>query len=103
MRLDQLAPALSALATIVTAIAAAWIGTHTRCASRLNRARLLSLIADEAATAVLANNPHSPMANLAVLVTQQVAAAAGHNITNARAIERAAIAALVRAGAKAKG
>lgn len=69
--------------------------------SQLYRAQVLSHIADEIATTVVAGNPNTPLLNLSVLVVQQlVAARAQHDVTDARAIERAANAALVRHGAK---
>jgi hypothetical protein len=98
--LEGLSAALAAIGSLATAAAAGWIASHTHHRAQLDRARLLSHIADEVAAAVLAGSPGAPLPNLVILVTQQLHAAAGHNIVNARAIERAATAALVRARAK---
>lgn len=79
----------------------AHVSRSARRLATLHRAQLLSHIADEVAISVLARNPEARLANLSVLVVQQVVAAAGHDVTDARAIERAATAALLRRGAKA--
>jgi hypothetical protein len=91
---------LAGLGAVATTALGGWIGTHLHTTAQLHKAQLLTHIADEAAAAVLVNNPNSPIANLSVLVVQQIVAASGHGITDARAIERAAVAALVRQGAK---
>lgn len=87
--------------TAVVLFMASRVAVSAERLAALNQAQLLSHIAADVATGVLASNPGSPRANLAVLVTQQLVAAAGHGVTDARAIERAAVAALVRCGAKA--
>lgn len=86
---------------VLMVLMAAHVSVSAQRLASLYRAQLLSHIADEIATAVVASNPHSPLLNLSVLVVQQLVAAAGHDVTDAKAIERAAIAALVRRGAKA--
>lgn len=92
---------MAGLGAVAATALAGWIGRNLHSTARLHKAQLLTHIADEAAAAVLVNNPNSPIANLSVIVVQQIAGAAGLGITDARAIERAATAALVRQGAKA--
>lgn len=76
------------------------VAVDARLLAKLHKAWLLTHIADEAAAVVMAQSPNSPLMNLSVLVVQQVLAATGHDITDAKAIERAATAALVRRGVK---
>ncbi len=90
--------AISFAAVAILVFMAGHISASAQRLASLHRAQLLSHIADDVATVVLATNPNSPLMNLAVLVGQQIVAARGHDVTDARAIERAAVAALVRRG-----
>lgn len=76
-----------------------WIASRIRKPSDLDRALLLSAIAQDAAGLVLANNPKLSWVGLLEATIRQIAQVAGLPTKNAAAIQRAAAGALVKVGA----
>jgi DNA-binding transcriptional regulator YdaS (Cro superfamily) len=76
-----------------------WIAAKLKKPTDLERATLLSTIAQDAAAMVLANNPTVGWVGLLEATIRQIAGASGLPTRNAPAIKRAASGALIRAGA----
>lgn len=91
-------PVLSNLVPLAAVAAAAWITKQIKKPSDKDRAELLSTIANACAAYVLSLNPSAPWAELLRDVIQAISAAAGLPTRNVQAIEREAVAALIRLG-----
>jgi hypothetical protein len=91
-------PVVHTLIPVAAIAAAAWIAKHIKAPSDKDRADLLSIIANAAAAYVLSLNPGAAWADLVRDVIQAISASAGLPTRNVQAIEREAVAALVRLG-----
>ena len=91
-------PVIHGLLPLVYVAAAGWIAQHITKPTDLDRAKLLSIIANAVAAYVLSLNPGAVWADLLRDVIQGISSAAGLPTRNAQAIERAAIAALIAHG-----
>jgi hypothetical protein len=91
-------PVVHTLIPVAAIAAAAWIAKHIKKPSDKDRADLLSIIANAAAAYVLSLNPNAAWADLVRDVIQAISASAGLPTRNVQAIEREAVAALVRLG-----
>jgi hypothetical protein len=79
-------------------ILGAWLIKKFKTPTDLDRATLLSHIAEAAAALVVSLNPKADWATLLQAVVNQIAAAAGLPTSNVAAIQRAAASALTRLG-----
>jgi len=91
-------PVVHTLIPVAAIAAAGWIAKHIKKPSDKDRADLLSIIANAAAAYVLTLNPNAAWADLVRDVIQAISASAGLPTRNVQAIEREAVAALVRLG-----
>jgi len=91
-------PVLNTLVPVAAIAAAGWIAKQIKKPSDKERADLLSIIANSAAAYVLSLNPGAVWADLVRDVIQSISASAGLPTKNVQAIEREAVAALLRLG-----
>jgi hypothetical protein len=93
-----LIPVVQTLVPVAALAVAGWIAKLIKQPSDRERADLLSIISNAAAAYVVSLNPNAAWADLVRDVIQSISASAGLPTKNVQAIEREAVAALVRLG-----
>jgi hypothetical protein len=91
-------PVVHTLIPVAAIAAVGWIAKHIKAPSDKDRADLLIIIANASAAYMVSLNPNAAWADLVRDVIQAISASSGLPTKNVQAIEREAVAALVRLG-----
>jgi hypothetical protein len=93
----------NAILTVIVTIAGALIHHAVKTPKDHDRALHLAALADDFAAAVVTLNPMAPWATMVQDIVNRLKAAAGLNVSDAHALERAAQGALMRLGKSPEG